>query len=156
MGIISDTHGLLRTEALSALQGCELIVHAGDVGKQEILEQLQKLAPVIAVRGNTDGGIWASNLPLGATAKLGNATILVLHILEHLDLDPAVAGLNLVVSGHSHKPACTTKSGVIYLNPGSAGPRRFKLPITVARVHLTEPLWRITFIDLETGAIFQP
>ncbi len=149
LGIISDTHGLLREEALQALAGSELIIHAGDVGKPEILQQLQTIAPVVAVKGNIDSGAWASGLPLTAVVETEGARIYVLHDLHELDLDPAAAGFHVVISGHSHKPSGTERNGVIYLNPGSAGPRRFRLPITVARVDLTPSPWKIELVTLE-------
>jgi putative phosphoesterase len=148
VGLISDTHGLLRPEALVALQGSDLIIHAGDVGKPEIIEQLRTMAPVIAVRGNIDKGPWASQLPLTAVAEVGSALIYVLHDVAQLDLDPVAAHFNVVVSGHSHKPGRTERNGVMYLNPGSAGPRRFQLPITVARLDLRTLPWRVEFIAL--------
>jgi putative phosphoesterase len=148
VGLISDTHGLLRPEALDALQGSDLIIHAGDVGKPDIIEQLRTLAPVVAVRGNIDKGVWASQLPLTAVAEAGSTLIYVLHDLAQLDLDPVAAQFNVVVSGHSHKPGQTERNGVMYLNPGSAGPRRFQLPITVARLDLRTLPWRVEFIDL--------
>jgi putative phosphoesterase len=151
IGLISDTHGLMRPEALTALGGSDLIIHAGDVGKAGIIEQLRAVAPVVAVRGNIDKGAWASRLPLTAVAEGRSALIYVLHDIQQLDLDPAVAEFNVVVSGHSHKPSHTERSGVIYLNPGSAGPRRFQLPITVARLDLRQVPWGIEFIDLPSG-----
>jgi putative phosphoesterase len=151
IGLISDTHGLLRPEALTALEGSDLIIHAGDVGRAGIIEQLSAVAPVVAVRGNIDEGDWASGLPLTAVVEARSAKIYVLHDIQQLDLDPAVAGFDVVVSGHSHKPGRTERSGVIYLNPGSAGPRRFRLPITVARLDLRQMPWGIEFIDLSGG-----
>lgn len=151
IGLISDTHGLMRPEALTALEGSDLIIHAGDVGKAGIIEQLRAVAPVVAVRGNIDKGAWASQLPLTSVAEGRSALIYVLHDIQQLDLDPAVAEFNVVVSGHSHKPSHTERSGVIYLNPGSAGPRRFQLPITVARLDLRQVPWGIEFIDLPSG-----
>jgi uncharacterized protein len=150
IGLISDTHGLLRPEALTALQGSDLIIHAGDVGKPGIIEALQAVAPVVAVRGNVDKGGWASLLPMTAVAEAGPALIYVLHDIHQLDLDPAAAGFHVVVSGHSHKPGHTERSGVMYVNPGSAGPRRFQLPITVARLDLRRSPWSVEFIDLST------
>jgi uncharacterized protein len=150
IGVISDTHGLLRQEALHALRGSELIIHAGDIGGQEILDALQALAPVIAVRGNTDHGHWADALPETAVAEAGPAMIYVLHDIHALDLDPAAVGFRMVVSGHSHKPERTERSGVVYLNPGSAGPRRFQLPVTLARVEARDAAWGIEFIDLSS------
>ena len=151
IGLISDTHGLMRPEALTALEGSDLIIHAGDVGKAGIIEQLRAVAPVVAVRGNIDKGAWASQLPSTSVAEGRSALIYVLHDIQQLDLDPAVAEFNVVVSGHSHKPSHTERSGVIYLNPGSAGPRRFQLPITVARLDLRQVPWGIEFIDLPSG-----
>ena len=148
IGLISDTHGLLRPSALRALDGSDLIVHAGDVGKPEILDALKRLAPVVAVRGNIDQDGWASALPLTATAAAGRVAVYVLHDLHQLDLDPAAAGFQVVVSGHSHKPSRTEHGGVLYLNPGSAGPRRFQLPVTVARLDLRQSPWKVEFVDL--------
>jgi putative phosphoesterase len=148
IGVISDTHGLLREEALEALRGSELIIHAGDIGGPEIIAALEKLAPVVAVRGNTDHGSWADSLPETAVAEAGDALLYVLHDIGVLDLDPSAAGFRMVVSGHSHKPGRSDRAGVIYLNPGSAGPRRFQLPVTLARVELGNHLWRIDFIDV--------
>ena len=149
VGLISDTHGLLREEALRALRGSELIVHAGDVGDPEILDRLRELAPVVAVRGNVDTAEWAAALPITALAEAGPAQIYVLHDVKALDLDPAKAGLNIVVSGHSHKPGRSERSGILYINPGSAGPRRFQLPITVARLDVGKTPWTVEFVDLE-------
>jgi uncharacterized protein len=148
VGLISDTHGLLRDEALEALQGSELIIHAGDVGKPDILSALGQVAPVIAVKGNIDKGSWASELPATALVEAGPATIYVLHDIQELDLDPAAAGIQIVVSGHSHKPSRAERSGVLYINPGSAGPRRFQLPVTVARLDLAATPWNLTFVDV--------
>jgi len=151
IGLISDTHGLLREEALLALRGSELIVHAGDVGQPELLEKLRELAPVVAVRGNVDMGAWALSLPDTAVAEALSANIYVLHDVNALDLDPAAAGFPIVVSGHSHKPGRCEREGVLYINPGSAGPRRFHLPITVARLNLGVRPWALEFVDLEKG-----
>lgn len=148
VGLISDTHGLLRPGTLEALQGSDLVIHAGDVGKPEVLTALRKLAPVVAVKGNIDKGEWASELPATALVEAGPAIIYVLHDIQELDLDPVTAGIHIVVSGHSHKPRRMERSGVLYINPGSAGPRRFQLPVTVARLDLAESLWNVTFVDL--------
>ena len=148
IGLISDTHGLLRDQALEALRGSDLIIHAGDVGKPEILSALEELAPVIAVKGNIDTGAWASKLPATAMVEAGPATIYVLHDIHELDLDPAARGIQIIVSGHSHKPGRSEKSGVLYINPGAAGPRRFRLPVTVARLDLAATPWDVTFVDL--------
>jgi putative phosphoesterase len=149
IGVISDTHGLLRPEALDALQGSELIIHAGDVGDSPaILESLRAIAPVVAVRGNIDCGEWASQLPVTAVVEAHRALIYVLHDLQQLDLKPAAAGFAIVISGHSHKPSRTERDGVIYLNPGSAGPRRFKLPISLARIDLRAEAFGIELREL--------
>jgi putative phosphoesterase len=151
LGLISDTHGLLREGAIRALRGSDLILHAGDVGTPEILETLKTLAPVIAVRGNVDAGDWAQTLPLTEVIQTGTAAVYMLHILQDLDINPATAGFQIVLSGHSHKPGQTEKDGVLYINPGSAGPRRFYLPVTVARLDLRVRPWKADFIKLETG-----
>jgi putative phosphoesterase len=153
VGLISDTHGLLRDEALHALRGSDLIVHAGDVGRLEIIEALQAVAPVVAVRGNVDTGSWAQALPATAVAEAGTATLYVLHDIHELDLNPAAAGFHVVVSGHSHRPDRNELSGVLYVNPGSAGPRRFNLPVTVARLDLGQTPWKVDFIDLIGGEL---
>ena len=147
VGLLSDTHGLLRPEALRALEASDLIIHAGDVGKAEIIDALKTLAPVVAVRGNIDKGAWASALPATAVVEAGPAILYVLHNIDELDLDPAVVGFHVVVSGHSHKPSRSEHSGVLYLNPGSAGPRRFRLPVTIARLDLGSMPWKVDFID---------
>jgi len=148
IGLISDTHGLLRDEAMRALEGSELIIHAGDVGNPEIIRALEAIAPVIAVRGNVDIEPWASALPETEIVETNLSTIYVLHDVHALDLDPAAAGFHIVVSGHSHKPARTEHGGVVYINPGSAGPRRFQLPVTVARLDIGQTPWTVDFIDL--------
>ncbi len=150
IGLISDTHGLLRDEALRALTGCDLIIHAGDVGKPEILDSLKTLAPVVFVRGNIDTGPWASDWPATAVAEAGSVLLYVLHDVNTLDLDPAAAGFHAVVSGHSHKPERAEQNGVLYINPGSAGPRRFQLPVTIARLELDAMPWKLEFVDLNT------
>ena len=152
IGLISDTHGLLREEAVHALRGCELIVHAGDVGKPGIIEALETLAPVVAVRGNVDAGSWAESLPRTAVAEAGSVKIYVLHNVNDLDLAPVAADFQVVVSGHSHKFERRERAGVLYINPGSAGPRRFRLPVTVARLDLRANPWKLEFIDLEAIA----
>lgn len=149
VGLISDTHGLLRPEAVVALQGSQLIVHAGDVGNPEILESLRKIAPVVAVRGNVDKGRWAQKLPVTAVAEAGAVLIYVLHDVSALDLNPRAAGFQVVVSGHSHKPGKMEREGVLYINPGSAGPRRFQLPVTVARLDLGTTPFAAEFVELD-------
>lgn len=151
IGLISDTHGLLRPQALRALEGSELIIHAGDVGDPEILEALKTLAPVFAVRGNVDTEPWAQALPENEVIETDRTTIYVLHDVHALDLDPVAAGFHIIVSGHSHKPSRTEHGGVLFLNPGSAGPRRFDLPVTVAILHVDQAPWKIDFIDLLGG-----
>jgi len=148
IGLISDTHGVLRPEALEALRGSELIIHAGDVGDPTILQALRKIAPVVAVRGNVDTAPWANDLAETAVAEAGAVNIYVLHDVHALDLNARASGFHIVVSGHSHQPGRSERDGVLYLNPGSAGPRRFSLPITVARLHLAGELWNIEFITL--------
>lgn len=148
IGLISDTHGLLRPQALEALRGSELILHAGDVGKPEILTTLRELAPVVAVRGNVDTSEWARTLPETAVAEAGKILLYVLHDVNALDLNPAAAGFHLVVSGHSHQPEKFERDGVLYINPGSAGPRRFQLPVTVARLNLSCTPFEVAFVEL--------
>ena len=149
IGLISDTHGLLRLQALEALRGSELILHAGDVGKPEILTALGKLARVMAVRGNVDQEDWAKALPETAVAEAGAVLLYVLHDVHALDLDPAAAGFRVVVSGHSHKPGKFERNGVLYVNPGSAGPRRFHLPVSVARLDLGCTPFEVEFVELQ-------
>ena len=134
IGVISDTHGLLRPEALVALAEAEHILHAGDVGQPEILDELRKIAPVTAIRGNVDVSGPCAELPATDVVELAGRLFYLVHSIRDLDINPAVAGVAVVVSGHSHKPSVETKRGVMYLNPGSAGPRRFQLPVTVALV----------------------
>ena len=148
VGLISDTHGLLRGAALAALRGVEHIVHAGDAGSPEVLERLSQLAPLTAVRGNVDRGAWAERLPATAQVELGGARFHVLHVLDDLDLDPRAAGLAVVVYGHSHRPDCRRKDGVWFVNPGSAGPRRFRLPVTVALAAVESAGIEIAFVEL--------
>jgi putative phosphoesterase len=151
IGLISDTHGLLRNEALQALSGSDLIIHAGDVGDSQILDALRRIAPLVAVRGNIDTAEWAKSLPETAVAEAGSANIYVLHDVNALDLDPSAAGFQIVVCGHSHKPARSERNGVLYINPGSAGPRRFHLPITIARLDVSVTPCSVEFVDLEKG-----
>ena len=143
VGLISDTHSLLRPEAL---RGSRYIVHAGDIGDPGVLDALRKIAPVTAVRGNNDKGAWADALPETDVLQAGEAFIYVIHDVAQLDLDPAAAGFQVVVAGHSHRPGEATRDGVLFVNPGSAGPRRFKLPIAVARLAL--PACKVVFTNL--------
>ncbi len=149
LGLISDTHGLLRPRAQAALAGSRLIIHAGDVGDPRILEELEQVAPVVAVRGNMDRGPWAQKLPLTQLVEVAGVQLYVLHELYALDLEPAAAGISAVICGHSHRPAIFRKHGVLYLNPGSAGPRRFTLPVTVALLHLNHGLLTPEIVTLE-------
>ena len=148
VGVISDTHGLLRPEALGALRGSDMIIHAGDVGKPEVIERLGEIAPLHVVCGNIDKGGWAAALPLTELVEVGDHRFFVLHDIAQLDVDPAAAGFAAVVFGHSHRPSIETRNGVLFLNPGSAGPRRFKLPITVARVKTSGRDIRAEIVDL--------
>ena len=148
IGVISDTHGLLRPEAQRALLGVDLIIHAGDVGAPEILAQLKGIAPVFAVRGNVDTQPWAQELPPATVVQTGGFTIYVLHNLAGLDLKPKAAGFDAVISGHTHQPEQRYDAGVLYLNPGSAGPRRFHLPVTIALLELSGKPWKAEIIPL--------
>ena len=148
-GVISDTHGLLRREAVQALRGSDRILHAGDVGGPEILEALAQSAPVIAVRGNVDTGSWARSLPETEVVEAGGVSIYVLHDLGRLDLKPEAAGFRAVVYGHSHQPKIAERNGVLYFNPGSAGPRRFHLPVSVGRLRITAGKVRAELMELE-------
>jgi putative phosphoesterase len=149
VGVISDTHGLLRPQALAALRGSDLIIHAGDVGNREVITTLSGIAPTFAVRGNIDTGAWAAELPMTKLVDVGERLFFVLHEISQLDLDPATAGFAAVVFGHSHQPWIETRDGVLFLNPGSAGPRRFKLPIAVARVAVSGGQLRPEIVELE-------
>ncbi len=152
IGLISDTHGLLRPEALTALQGASLILHAGDVGNPDILDALERIAPVRSVRGNTDFGALRDRLPdTDVVAVADGVNAYLLHILDDLDLDPAAAGLKAVIYGHTHSPAIERRDGVWYINPGSAGPRRFKLPITVARMSVVGGELETEIVDIESA-----
>jgi putative phosphoesterase len=148
VGLISDTHGVLRPEAVEALRGCDVLIHAGDVGDPEVLEQLRALAPTFAVRGNVDRGAWAMELPVTEVVEVHGRSIYVLHDLSELDLDPLAAGFAAVVSGHSHQPSIQSRNGVYYINPGSAGPRRFKLPVTLALIRMTDGDLRPEIVEL--------
>jgi uncharacterized protein len=137
VGVISDTHGLLRPEAVAALASVDLIVHAGDIGSATVLDELGSIAPVLAVHGNNDRGPWAAPVPETITTEVGGLRLYVIHDLKTLPKDPADLGVDVIISGHSHKPKVERRSGVLMLNPGSAGPRRFSLPITVARLRVS-------------------
>ncbi len=130
VGVISDTHGLLRPEALTVLQGCDAIVHGGDIGKREVLDELREIAPVTAIRGNID--TWATDMPDSDVIEVESRRLFIVHDVNELNIDPRAAGFDMVISGHSHKPKVIEVDGVLFLNPGSAGPRRFSLPVTLA------------------------
>src|SRR3974390_2311418 len=151
IGVISDTHGLLRSEAEKALRGVDLIVHAGDVGKPEILTKLKSIAPVFAVRGNVDTESWAKELPESAVVEAEGASLYVLHNLRQLDLKPEGIGFDAVISGHTHQAEQWERNGVLYLNPGSAGPRRFRLPVTLALLDLSDQPWKVEIVELSPG-----
>jgi len=136
LGIISDTHGLLRDEAVDALQDCDLILHAGDIGAPSVIEELSAIANVVAVRGNMDRDEIAGKFPLTETIQLKEVLLYLIHDIGRLDLDPGVSGIQAVIFGHSHEPVIHKQDGILYLNPGSAGPRRFKLPVSVARLYV--------------------
>jgi len=136
IGLISDTHGLLRPEALHALSGEQHIIHAGDIGGAQVLAELRNIAPLDAVRGNNDKGEWAAGLPLTLTLEFDGLGVHVLHDLKELGVDPAARGLRVVIAGHSHKPAVVERGGVLFVNPGSAGPRRFKLPVAIGYLRI--------------------
>jgi uncharacterized protein len=153
IGVISDTHGLLRPEALAALHGSDHIIHAGDIGDPKILGQLEAIAPVTAVRGNVDREPGTRSLPATNVLQVGSVTIYVLHILEELDLNPEAAGFAAVIYGHSHEPHQETKNGVLYFNPGSAGPRRFHLPVSVGKLHIRGSKVRGEIVELATGTV---
>jgi hypothetical protein len=154
IGLISDTHGLLRAQATAFLRGCSHIVHAGDIGSEHILHELSGIAPVTAVRGNNDKGPWAEVLPESTLVHLGSVWLYVLHDLTQLDIEPTAAGVAVVVSGHSHRPLIQERDGIIYVNPGSAGPRRFRLPIAIAELEIcgNSITPRIAELSDESGA----
>lgn len=138
IGLISDTHGLLRPEALAFLRGCDAIVHGGDIGHENILSELARLAPLTAVRGNNDAGAWAARVRETERIQSGGIWLYAIHDLAQLDIQPAAAGVRAVISGHSHKPKIDTREGVLYINPGSAGPRRFTLPVAAGELIINE------------------
>jgi putative phosphoesterase len=148
VGVIADTHGLVRPEAIAALRGSDLIVHAGDVGKPEVLDTLRKIAPLHAIRGNNDRGPWAEKLPVTEVVEIEGVALYLVHDLAELELDPVAARFAAVVSGHSHRPSADVRGGVLYLNPGSAGPRRFTLPVSVARLTVRAGTLRHELIEL--------
>jgi uncharacterized protein len=149
IGVISDTHGLLRPQALEALRGVEHIIHAGDVGGSDILPKLRKIAPVTSIAGNVDVEAWAGKLPATEVVELGGLSFYVLHNLRAIDLKPKAAGFAAVISGHSHQPGYEFSEGVLYFNPGSAGPRRFKLPVTVGKIEIRDGELFPEIVELE-------
>ena len=148
VGVISDTHGLLRPEAAQALHGSDLIIHAGDVGNSDIIAELKTIAPLFVVRGNIDKEAWANDLPANQVVQFGYSSIYVIHDLHDLDLDPEAAGFSAVITGHTHRAHEYRKGKVLFLNPGSAGPKRFDLPITLARMHIEKEPWSVEFVRL--------
>ncbi len=148
IGLIADTHNLVRPEALDALHGVERIVHAGDVCKAEVLDRLREIAPVDVIRGNCDHGDWAAALPLSDTFELGGMLLHAVHDLDTLEIDPVAAGVRVVLSGHTHEPAEVAREGVLYVNPGSAGPRRFRLPVCLARMTIVDGEPKVRFVSL--------
>ena len=152
IGIIADTHGLLRPEALKVLSGVDSIVHAGDIGAPNVLEKLQTIAPVTSVRGNNDKGPWAEHIPETLMLTVRGHTIHVLHDISQIDLAPAAAGVDVVISGHSHKPEIVERDGVLFVNPGSAGPRRFRLPIALAKLYVNDTSVRAEIFELRLPA----
>jgi uncharacterized protein len=156
VGVISDTHGLVRPEALAALAGVERIVHAGDIGAPDVLDALGRIAPVTAVRGNNDRERWAADIPETEVLEIGDVSLYVLHDLHELDLDPRAAGFAAVIAGHSHQPRMEERDGVLYLNPGSAGPRRFKLPISLARLTVMGGHLRAELVTLDIPVAKKP
>jgi uncharacterized protein len=149
IGIISDTHGLVRPEVIETLRGAELIIHAGDIGNADVLNTLETIAPVVAVRGNNDHGSWAERIPFTNVVEYRSCFLYVVHELDHLDLDPVASEMAAVIYGHSHRASAEMRRGVLYLNPGSAGPRRFTLPIAVARLHMTAAGLTPEIIEIE-------
>jgi putative phosphoesterase len=152
VALISDTHGQLRPEALAFVRGADHIVHAGDICDPAILDALAELAPLTAVRGNNDHGAWAERLPATALVPLGGILLYAIHDLAEIDLDPPAAGVAVVVSGHSHIPVVQQRDGVVYVNPGSAGPRRFRLPISVGELDVRDGTVTARTVSLETAA----
>ena len=153
IGVISDTHGLVRPEAIAALKGSELILHAGDIGKPQVLESLASIAPVLAIRGNNDREIWAQKIPDILKLRINGARVYIIHDVNDLEIDPGAAGFHAVISGHSHKPGLVRRDGTIFLNPGSAGPRRFKLPVAVSRLTVRGQTVRAKVIELKIPAL---
>jgi putative phosphoesterase len=148
IGLISDTHGLIRAEAVEALQGVDLVIHAGDIGKPEVLDALKAIGPLVAIKGNNDIGAWAKPLPDSRLVQTANTKLFVIHNVKELDCDPAAKGYEVIISGHSHKPSIVTHDGVLFVNPGSAGPRRFKLPVAVGKIFIQNQEINAELIEL--------
>lgn len=156
IGVISDTHGLLRPEAMAALQGCDAILHAGDIGSADIVTRLSTIAPTTAVRGNNDKGDWASALPETEWIEIDGVLIHLLHDIADLDVDPRAAGIRVIVSGHSHRPGIEERDSVLHLNPGSAGPRRFKLPVSLSILDIDQKHATARIVELDVDARRNP
>lgn len=152
VGLISDTHGLLRPEAIAFLRGSDFIVHAGDIGDASVLKDLKALAPLTVVRGNNDKGPWAETIAETEVLQIGDVFIYVLHNLAELDLDPVAAGFQVVVSGHSHHPSVEERDGVLYVDPGSSGPRRFRLPIALAELEVAGQSVKARLVELDVNS----
>lgn len=148
IGLISDTHGLIRPEAIEALQGVDCIIHAGDIGKPEVIVALKAISPVLAIKGNNDRGRWAKTFPETKLVKTSDTALYVIHNVKELDCDPVARGFQGVISGHSHKPSVSTCNGVLFVNPGSAGPRRFKLPVAVGKLFIQNGQVKAEIIEL--------
>jgi uncharacterized protein len=148
IGLISDTHGLVRAEAVEALQGVDLVIHAGDIGKPEVLAALKTIGPLVAIKGNNDIGAWAKSLPDTRLVQTADTRLFVIHNVKELDCDPATKGYDVIISGHSHKPSIVARDGVLFVNPGSAGPRRFKLPVAVGKLFIQNQKVNAELIEL--------
>ena len=149
IGLVSDTHGLVRPEALAALRGSEVIIHAGDIGKPEVLDSFSSIAPVIAIKGNNDRDLWAKKIPDVLHLKINGIKIQVIHNVNELEADPSHDGFRAIVSGHSHKPGLVTRDGILFINPGSAGPRRFRLPIAIGKLWIEQGKVEAKIIEIE-------
>jgi putative phosphoesterase len=148
IGLISDTHGLVRPEAIEALRGVDLVIHAGDIGKPEVLDALKAVSRLVAIKGNNDIGAWAKPLPDTQLVQTANTKLFVIHNVKELDCDPAAEGYKVIISGHSHKPSILARDGVLFVNPGSAGPRRFKLPVAVGKLFIQNQKVNAELIEL--------
>ncbi len=149
IGLISDTHGLVRPQALDALRGVDLLIHAGDIGKAEVLDALKRIAPLHAIKGNNDRGAWVKRLPDTMILTVGGVKVYLIHDVHELSFEPSKHGIAVVISGHSHKPSIVERDGVLFVNPGSAGPRRFKLPVAVGKLRIADRKMRAAIIELQ-------